>query len=94
MSLFRTNQYQIISAVVNRITNDIAIAHMTNELHINNEDAIWRMGHQIVESLVDELCLEFDKDNRLFNETLFRTQCGNFISSKHVIAESIKSKMG
>ena len=85
MSLFKTNQYQIISAVVNRITADIAIAQVTNELHTNNQDAIWRMGHQIIESLVDELCLEFDKDNRLFNETLFRTQCGNLVSKQHAI---------
>lgn len=87
MSLFKTNQYQIIASVVDRITKDILIAQVADELNANQQNMVWAIGHSIVESLVDELCLEFDKDNRLFNETLFRTQCGNFISNKHAIVE-------
>ena len=85
MSLFKTNQYQIITSVINRVADAIVAAQISDELHLNKQNEIWNMSHQIMESFVDELCIEFAKDNRLFNETIFRTQCGNSISNQHVI---------
>lgn len=38
--------------------------------------------------LVDQLVLEFATDNPRFNETLFRSQCGSWITKRNLIIKS------
>ncbi len=87
MSHFRATQYRIITDIVNRVTQSIQEARVTDNIEIHPKNRTWDMGHQIMESFVDELCIEFLRDNKLFNETLFRAQCGNLISNEHAIIE-------
>ena len=75
MAFFKTSQYQIITSVVYRIKSDIILAQLSDELNAKQQDTVWMIGDAIMESFVNELCIEFAKDNRLFNETLFRAQC-------------------
>ncbi len=95
MSLFKQSQYQIITAVVNRVAYSVLEAKLSDPMASHPKERTWQMGHQIIESFVDELCIEFAKDNTLFNETLFRAQCGNLISNEHAIIDNdIDIEMG
>ena len=85
MALFKTNQYQVLAAIVNR--HLYAIAKGEEVDCINNKNA-WQIAQKTVNTLIDELCIEFAKDNRLFNETLFRSQCGSLISNQHATMEN------
>lgn len=88
MSHFRATQYRIITDIVNRVTQSILQARVTDTNASHPKELTWDMGHQIMESLVDELCIEFTRDNKLFNEDLFRYQCGNLISDAHAVVEN------
>lgn len=87
MPFFKCSQYEIIGTVIHRVTHDILTAKINDLGSFDPDNKTWQMGHQIMESFVDELCIEFAKDNRLFNETLFRTKCGTLISGLHAVVE-------
>lgn len=88
MALFKTNQYQVLAAVVNRVTQEIMQTDLSDLPDFQFIKPTKRLMCGTVEIIVAELCIEFAKDNRLFNETLFRSQCGSLISNQHAIMEN------
>ena len=86
MAFFKTKQYEILGAVVNRVNQALEQIDETTEIEL--ERLLHQAATKTANIIVDELCIEFVKDNRLFNETLFRAQCGNLISKQHAIIEA------
>lgn len=86
MAFFKQSQYEVLATIVNKFL--FAIAKGEND-DINNKDT-WQIAQKTINVFIDELCIEFAKDNRLFNETLFRVQCGNLISNQHAIVKDNK----
>ena len=73
MAHFKTTQFQILATTINRYMNAL------HKLPVNHA-----ITDATINGLVDELCREFANDNRLFNETLFRNHCGNYIDKQNV----------
>ena len=88
MAFFKTKQYEILGAVVNRVNTAIDQIKQNELPESHLEKPTRQLMASIIGVVVDELRIEFAKDNRLFNETLFRAQCGNLISKQHAINES------
>lgn len=72
MAKFKTPHFQILAATVNRQVN--AIDDYVDNGKIDHTTA--QIMRATLHLHVDELCREFNHDNALFKETLFRAQCG------------------
>lgn len=77
MAAFKTTQFEILTAVVNRIST-----RLNDSLKEHSIPLI--ISNQIINTFVNEMCKEFAIDNPRFNETLFRSQCGNHVSKENV----------
>jgi hypothetical protein len=79
MAAFKTRHFEVLAAVVNRYSIQFDKQLQAHNLPVN-------LASGILNSFIDELCYEFHNDNPLFNETLFRSQCGLWIEKSTVDA--------
>jgi hypothetical protein len=79
MALFKTNHFRVLSGVVCRVSDEVETARTVAPTDI--EFVQLEMGHAILNVLVNDMVSELAKDNPLFNETVFRSECGMFISN-------------
>ena len=76
MAQFKTTHFEVLAAVVHRMSTALNDRMDENSLPLI-------ISNRVLDTVVDQLAREFALDNPLFNETLFRSQCGNFISKEN-----------
>lgn len=78
MAKFKTPHFEIIAAVIAKQSNKL---DYYQDRQMLTDRTVQIMQAQI-EAIVNDLCIEFAQDNRLFNETLFRAKCNTVIQNK------------
>jgi len=86
MAKFKTPHFEIIAATIRKSTeNKVDEIVKQAAWHENTTQNIFlACAIKPINELVDQLCVEFTNDNQLFNETLFRAQCGKWISKTNL----------
>lgn len=80
MAKFKTPQFEILAATINRVST-----HLNTNMREHSLPLI--ISNQVINVFVSELCKEFECDNHLFNETLFRAQCGKWVDKQRAKLE-------
>lgn len=80
MARFKTPHFEIIAAIMRQQSEHLDQYQKKDMLP---ERTIQIMQVQL-NSIVNAMCREFAKDNKLFNETLFRAKCGDTISKINI----------
>ena len=82
MSQFKTGQFEVLAVCINRTST-----HLNTTASLQQPNFMVAVSNIVIDAIVTEFCKEFANDNPLFNETMFSSKCGNYVSKTNVNGE-------